>query len=114
MKFYRKLLQKSDYQVSGYKNYKGDEWFIWHKFSWLIVTYIWIDSNNMSSDSAIENGSKTKSSGGKVYNSETPNPVFQVITSKFKGKVGKTLLWLCVLKLNFLRIYEWWHLSKVF
>ena len=52
----------------------------------LLLTYISIDSSNMSSDKAIDDGSKVKSSGGDTDSNETPNPMFRVITSKFKGK----------------------------
>ena len=63
----------------------------------------------MSSDSANEYGSKTKPSGGKVDNSETPKPVFQVITSKFKGKVGNNIGLIKCSKILYLalRIYEY-------
>jgi hypothetical protein len=40
----------------------------------------------MSSDKVNDGGSKTKSSVGDMDNNETPNPMFRVITSKFKGK----------------------------
>ena len=40
----------------------------------------------MNSEKANDGGSKIKSSGGDTDNNETPNPMFRVITSKFKGK----------------------------
>ena len=63
----------------------AQDWFDTNSLDSLL-TYISIDSSKMNSEKANDGGSKMKSSGGDTDNNETPNPMFRVITSKFKGK----------------------------